>query len=122
MVTADKNGPEDPALEAFFAAGRAADLTPPEGLMARVLAEAEAAQAAAAAPAPVAKPGRLAGLLAGLGGWPALAGLASAAVAGLWVGVAVPEASAYVGLGGTGVSEAAYDLSDIGLVDLGADF
>jgi len=35
--------------------------------------------------------GRLAGILANLGGWPGVAGLTTAAVAGIWIGYASPD-------------------------------
>ncbi|NAZ37202.1 hypothetical protein [Rubellimicrobium sp. CFH 75288] len=82
----------DDDLEALFAEARRAPSSVSPELMARVLAD-----AAAAMPRP-----RLAGgpAAAGigeppgwwplLGGWPAMAGLAAAALAGFWIGVAQP--------------------------------
>ncbi|MFP4274181.1 MAG: hypothetical protein ACLFRU_04075, partial [Paracoccaceae bacterium] len=70
----------DGLLEAHFAAARQA--RPPEALLARVLADAEAMRpvggAAKVAPHPAVRGGALARLRALLGGWPALAGLAAA--------------------------------------------
>lgn len=119
---------EDPMLDAFFDAGRAAAPQPSAALMARVLADAGEVQAAAlepVGPAVSAAPGRRFGplglLLAALGGWPSVAGLASAAVAGLWIGVAQPDMAAYVGLETastdmtTTTETTGYDLSDIGI-------
>lgn len=62
---------------------------PSDDLMARILADAEAAQVRA-----VAVPPRVGwrNWLAALGGWPALGGMAVAGVTGLWLGVAPPAA------------------------------
>ena len=89
MVMADRKfAPQD--LDALFAqaCGDVPDLPP--GLLARVLADADAELAArsrvAPARAPVARAGILAELLALLGGWRAVSGLATATVAGVWIG------------------------------------
>lgn len=79
----------DRTLEAFFEAGRAAAPQPSDDLMARILADAGGARAVA----PVARPGRrglFAGLVAAIGGWPAVASLATATVAGIYIGVSPP--------------------------------
>lgn len=73
--------PNDNMLDDLFAEARR--ISPPVGgdLMARVLADAAAAQA----------PARLwTRLFEMLGGWPALGGLAAATVAGVWIGVSPP--------------------------------
>ena len=82
----------DDELERFFEAGRAAAPAPSEALLERVLAEAQAQQAPRAqTPArPAAARGAWAGLLAALGGWPAVTALAAVAVAGIWLGYASP--------------------------------
>ncbi|MGC9369234.1 MAG: dihydroorotate dehydrogenase [Paracoccaceae bacterium] len=74
----------DDELEQFFEAGRATAPVPSAALLERVLADAQAPRLTAA--------GRRiwAGLLAALGGWPAVAGLASVTVAGIWLGYAAP--------------------------------
>lgn len=71
---------EDDGLEAFFAAARAEAPRPSAALMGGILADAEAARGPW---------WRRAAL--GLGGWPALTGLAAATVAGVWIGAAVPD-------------------------------
>ncbi len=94
MTTTDRKG--DP-LEPLFEAARAKAPQPSAELMARILVD---AQAHLPAPAPVAavqsvppvRRGWLAGLLAAIGGWPSVAGMATATVAGLWLGFAQPEA------------------------------
>ena len=81
-------------LKSYFDAGKAARPEPGDALMARIMADADRVQAERAAmPAPVRpqrRRGRLAWLAAALGGWPAMAGLAAATVAGLWIGVSAP--------------------------------
>ncbi|MGX0877128.1 hypothetical protein ACSSV4_001812 [Roseovarius sp. MBR-154] len=80
-------------LDVFFEAARRHPPAPSPDLLARVLAEAEALQAATARPAPAPAPhaGLAARLYRLLGGWPAMAGLATAALTGLWIGTALPE-------------------------------
>lgn len=95
-------------LEALFADARTTAPALPEDLAARMLADAEAEQAARAAPpaaAPAPRPGWLARTFAGIGGWPALAGFATATVAGVWIGMSPPalvasEAAYYTSGGG----------------------
>lgn len=82
----DKTPQNDP-LEVFFDAARGATPQPSDALMARVLADAEAMQPKSE---PLPRPVRRQGWLAALGGWPALAGLATATVAGITIGVADP--------------------------------
>ena len=87
----------DAGLEAFFAAGRRESPIPSAALSARVLQGGLAEQQARlAAPRPL---GRAAGglvgrMLAAVGGWGAATGLASAALAGLWLGFAPPASVA----------------------------
>jgi len=93
MAKTDKTMLSDDALDAFFVAGRAQAPEPGADLMARIRADAEA-EIAARAPAPAprrGKPGFWAGLVSGIGGWPALAGMATATVAGVWLGFASPD-------------------------------
>lgn len=103
--------PEDLALAAFFDAARPVEdlaLAPP-ALLARVLDDALHVQQGFATqlrqPAPPAR-GWLAGLLAAVGGWPALSGLATAGMAGVWLGFSPPTsvgdlAAEYLGLAGS---------------------
>jgi len=84
----------DEELGVFFDAAKAAPEPVSDALMARVLNDALAVQAGAAVDHATAtdnaadrgRPGLFAGLLAALGGWPAVAGLATAAVTGIWIG------------------------------------
>jgi hypothetical protein len=81
----------DDDLDAFFAAAKTDGARPSPALMARILQDAAAEQPRAAPTAP--RPRfTLAALVAALGGGGALAGLATATVAGLWIGLAPPIA------------------------------
>ncbi|CUH65687.1 hypothetical protein TG4357_02002 [Thalassovita gelatinovora] len=82
-------------LELFFDAARHRAEDPSADLMQRVLDDALAEQRlqqSAPAPMPVARSGLLRQFLAAIGGWPAVAGLATASVTGLWIGVNPPAA------------------------------
>src|SRR6056297_1115611 len=75
-------------LEGILSAARGGE-RPSEDLVARVLADAAAVQTAPAAPAYRTARWRLA--WPALGGWLGAGGLATAAAAGLFIGVAAPE-------------------------------
>ena len=86
---------DDTDLEALFAEARR-PIAPPDDLVARVLADADAIQAKGrvrAAPPAAATPRRgiFAGLIEALGGWPTASGVALAGVTGLAVGLAAPD-------------------------------
>lgn len=82
---------KDIDLDMFFAAAQREPLAADPAFLARVLTDAEAAQGArvqavaALAPKPKRHPWRM--FMGVLGGWPAIGGLATAAVAGVWIGV-----------------------------------
>ncbi|WP_372840692.1 hypothetical protein [Phaeovulum sp.] len=86
----------DEMLEALFDEARFEAFELPPGLLARVLADADAELAARTAPPPRATAARgisgfgavLKELFGAIGGWPAVSGLASATVAGVWIGFA----------------------------------
>ncbi len=79
---------QDDNLQAFFDAAREQPAPTSEALLARVLKDALSVQdATETVRSEVPKVGLLAGLWAALGGWPAMTGLATATVAGLWIGV-----------------------------------
>lgn len=86
----------DEMLEKLFETARCEVVDLPPGLLARVLADADAELAARTAPPLRAAPTRrtsgfmivLGELLAAIGGWRAVSGLASATVAGVWIGFA----------------------------------
>ncbi len=98
MRMADKARPEaldEAELEGLFTAARGTAPAPSDALMARILADADAALPGpghASATVPLrAGGGWLSRVLDGIGGWPAAAGLAAATVAGLAIGIATPE-------------------------------
>ncbi|SDN42878.1 hypothetical protein SAMN05216196_101509 [Lutimaribacter pacificus] len=104
MAGTDRN---DTRLETLFEAARGAAPKPSADLLARVLADAEAVQAAAA-PVPRKSAPRLRWrqFVDAIGGWPAMAGLVSAGVAGLWLGISPPAALDDLGIAGAGTDEA----------------
>lgn len=99
---------DDRLLDPFFRAAQAAP-EPGHDMQARLLA---AAEAQLAAPAVAARPQRrrhrlAAVLLAALGGWPAMAGMATAAATGVWLGFSSPDlVEGYLG------SSESYSLGD----------
>lgn len=87
----DKN---DTNLNAYFAAARKTAMLPSDNLMARILADADAAMPVLV---PVSKmtphnnsTGFFATLWAAIGGWPAAAGMATATLVGIWIGFSQP--------------------------------
>lgn len=98
MTKRDVTYPDDLELEALFEAAQDEVITPSDALLARVMADAEAeivarADAAAAARAVPSTPVRhpiIAALMTALGGWRSVAGLATAGVAGLVIGLGAP--------------------------------
>ncbi len=76
-------------LDAAFAAARAQKPQPSSDVMARVLADAELVQSELAClpVRPQQRRGYLRQFLEALGGWPAMAGLATAGIAGVWLGI-----------------------------------
>ncbi|MEC7298748.1 MAG: hypothetical protein VXW43_08705 [Pseudomonadota bacterium] len=103
-------------LDALFDAARAAPAPLSEDMLNRLTRDALEVQAGFAA-SQVAPPrrGRLAGWLAAIGGWPAMATLATAGVAGLWIGAMPPAFVETLGLGSATASDTAED--DLYLVD-----
>jgi len=81
----DEKHISDDALEAMFDTARAAPPEMPEGLMARVIADAGAVQPARSIWARLFE-----GPLEGVGGIPGLGGLVTATCVGVWLGVAPP--------------------------------
>lgn len=84
---------QDIDLDGLFAAARAESPTPTAGLVARIEADAASlhrARSAAAVPAPALFRQRWPGWIAALGGNGVMAGLVTATLAGLWLGVAQP--------------------------------
>lgn len=90
------------ALDDLFAQVRAAEPLPDHGLLARVMMDAmqvnkDRADLVAKTRKPVKPDGRFAGLLAALGGWPTLGGLAMATATGLYIGVSPPASLTAIG-------------------------
>lgn len=88
-----QDGQAEAGLDDLFAAARAARPAPSEALMARVLADALAEQPRVAAQAPGPRqrgPGLWARLVWAIGGTGALAGMGTAAVTGLFLGLVQP--------------------------------
>ncbi|MEO0750984.1 MAG: hypothetical protein AAFY25_04215 [Pseudomonadota bacterium] len=83
---------EPDPLERDFRALKAHAAPPGDDLMARVLADADAVQAAAMAPPPRAASSFGTRFVRLIGGWPSLAGLATAGIAGVWIGLTQPAA------------------------------
>jgi hypothetical protein len=104
---------DEAALDALFGAARAARPDPSAALLARIAADAEAVAAELARQA-AARPARggFFGWLPAIGGWPALAGLATATVAGVWIGYVQPDLGS-VTLIGTATDEGTYDIGGL---------
>lgn len=90
----DKHSLDDAALDDLFATARVQAPQPSFDLMDRVLSDALSVQELAEADTPVpqvkSEPFWRAALAA-LGGWPAMAGLATACVGGVWIGINPPD-------------------------------
>ena len=100
----------DAGLDGLFA--RAAEAAPdlPEGLEARVIADALRMQSDLAEPRRPHRRSTLSRILSNIGGWPAAGGLAAATCAGFWLGFSPPASLPDAGnllLGGDAV--AGYD-------------
>ncbi len=100
-MTAEFEKQNEQELEALFQALRDVPEDPSPDLLARVLEDAYAEQDALAAraipePEPTAPQtaprGLIRSILDAIGGWPAVAGLATATVAGVWIGYNPPTA------------------------------
>ena len=105
----------DDFLEAFFDDAKKSAPDVPDGLMARIMADAQAETdrrvqiASAAAPKSV-----WAQILGAVGGWPALAGLSAATLTGVWIGLNPPAAvgntlAQVMGQDGAAVSDYMFD-------------
>ena len=108
----------DAGLAVFFDAARREAPALSADALARMTDQALAVQAGfgtVAAPVPAARPGLLAQLAAVLGGWPGMAGLATAGVAGLWIGAVPPAGLVNLAVDMGAVTSSAED--DLYLVD-----
>lgn len=115
-MTDEDRKPDD--LEFYFDAARSAAPALSPAALDRMTAQALAVQREFTAP-PLARAaprrGLLAQLLATLGGWPAIAGLATAAVAGIWIGATPPAMLVDIAVQVGAISDTAED--DLYLVD-----
>lgn len=105
-------------LTAMFKAARDTAPQPSADMMARVLAGAGAQQPVVAAPDRPQRRGALANLFGALGGWPAVAGLSTATLAGIWIGVNPPAGLTDQVAGLLGAPDAAFVID----LDAGAGF
>lgn len=106
---------KDFELEGYFAAERDVAAQPSVELMARIMADAHThipAAQVAQTPQPTVRRGMFASLLDAVGGWPSLAGMATATVAGVWIGFSQPAGLDLVAEQLMGTSDTTY------LVDL----
>lgn len=90
MAKTDKDLLDEAGLEAFFDAGRKAMPEPSEALMAAILRDAATHMPAPAKSGSAERRSFWRELISQIGGWPALAGMATATVAGVWIGFAAP--------------------------------
>ncbi len=101
-------------LDAILAAARTAGADASEDFLARVLADAYAMQpqpaAVVAVPAASGWRARLVASLSALGGMGAAAGLATATLAGVWIGFARPDLVGGLGLAWTGAQVKSIEL------------
>jgi hypothetical protein len=98
MATSDRGAPTELDLEALFAEARDLEPRPSANLMTRMAADAlrEMPRHPTSAIRPA--PGRMRwrDWIAALGGWPAVGGLATAAVVGVWIGATAPAGLAHL--------------------------
>ena len=86
-----KMSDETTKLDALFAEARGDAPKVPDPLMTRVLADAASVSAAEQAPTPQPAPARKGRILGWFGGWAGVAGLSTAAAAGVFIGFAAPQ-------------------------------
>jgi len=92
MKMTDERKPDE-GLEALFDLARADAAAPSDALLSAIMSDAVAVQAERAAPVtPEKQRSGWRKLLAALGGWPSVTGLAAATLTGIWIGVSPPEA------------------------------
>ncbi len=116
------NGSFDAELESLFASARINPPEPTPALLDRVLSDSLRLQPLPrrfdAGRSPNARRNGWRGLLDGLGGWPAVSGLATATVVGIWIGYNPPTTLAGLadGVLGTAFSGAGAELDQIDLL------
>lgn len=100
-------------LDQFFDAARSTPAPASDDFMARVMADAQNIADETNAPAPRPKRALWPVILGAIGGWAGFAGMATAAVTGVWIGISPPEILDTVTTSITG--QALVDTSDFGL-------
>jgi len=112
----DKQYLDDATLEVLFAEAANVETVPTKALMARIVADADQVadvqDTMRNPPRPIARQNWFAGFLKGIGGWPAVGGLVTATMVGIWVGYAPPAALdgiAYTYL----ATDTGFDLGDL---------
>lgn len=88
MMTNDKR--DDTGLEAYFAAGRKAGRVPSNDLLGRIMADAEMQMPVSESSVPVSRPSFRAAFWSAIGGWPAVGGMVTASLVGVWIGFSQP--------------------------------
>jgi hypothetical protein len=91
MTMTDNKIPTDTEMDALFAEAAHAAPTPSAELLKRIVADADTVGAARQSSTTRPRRGLFETLVASLGGWPAVAGLATAAVVGIWIGYVAPD-------------------------------
>lgn len=109
---AEKKAFDEAELESLFAAARNTGPQPGADLIARILVDADSQIAAPVAPVADRK-GLVAAVLATIGGWPAAAGLATAAVTGLTIGLVTPDTLDTLSGGYLASASGVYQLEDL---------
>ena len=87
----DKRPLDDAELDALFGAAQSQVVTPSDDLMARIMADAAAVSVESLPESEKAVSSFWQSVLGMIGGWPAAAGLATATVAGLVLGLTSPD-------------------------------
>ncbi|SMR71450.1 hypothetical protein SAMN04488030_0967 [Aliiroseovarius halocynthiae] len=119
MTKPDKTQLDDDDLELFFEAARRDAPKPSEAFLSAIMADAQTQLPnVQTKPATLQKQGWLGSILSAIGGWPAAAGLATATVAGVWIGFTQPVqletlSGGLVLAGDYVISDASYVLEDL---------
>ncbi len=112
MAESGKKTMTEDELETLLDRAAASGPLPPDRLLAKVMTDADGLLASRGRSPVRAQTGMLGRALAALGGWPAVAGMASATVAGVWIGYAQPDPVGTVA-SGLGVVQTDYGVDDL---------
>jgi len=111
---------DDARLATLFEAARDTSPAPGDDLLARVMQDADRVQggfAPVTAPARRAPVSGLTRLSRMLGGWPAMAGLTAAMLAGIWIGISPPAGLARVTMAALGGQSYVIDADPVSMFD-----